>query len=194
MENMRLSNLSDLWSMKSFQRDILDALRGAEMHWYFVQGIEALYQQLYLPGILALLTGVEASLRVTMHQLHDFNFESELSDYRVLSNLLILQAREEGLPIEQLAFPGEDDFLTKLQTKKPNRVDVKIVALRNDLAHGNVLDFISRDLGEDCSFFTPECLLDIADDLLFVSYQWALQLGIFRSTRLAIALQRTDKT
>jgi len=190
---MRLADLSDLWSMKSLQRDILDALRGAEMHWYFVQGIEALYQQLYLPGILGLLTGIEASLRVTMHQLQDFNFESELSDYRVLSNLLISQAGEEGLPIEQLAFPREDDFLAKLQTKKPNRVDVKIVALRNDLAHGNVSDFVNRDLGENCYFFTPECLLSIADDLLFVSSRWAIQLGTFRSARLTIASQRTDK-
>ena len=43
---------------------------GAEVHWFFTQAVQALKSELYLPACTSFLVGIEASLRVTMHQIH----------------------------------------------------------------------------------------------------------------------------
>ncbi|MEG3987693.1 hypothetical protein QUA13_11175 [Microcoleus sp. S28C3] len=159
-------------------------LRGSEMHWFFVQGAQALRKDLYIPGVLSLINGIEATLRITIHQLAGKSFNEDLSDYKLLSNTLINQAGDKGMPILALAFPGESDFIENLATTKPNRVDVKIVALRNDLCHGNVTPFLNRELGEYLIFFTPECLRETSQILLSVSKQWVEELSRFRLTTL----------
>ena len=41
-----------------------------------------------------------------------------------------LSAADLGMPVDTLAFPGEEDFFTKLASQKPNRVDVELVRHR----------------------------------------------------------------
>lgn len=82
----------------------------------------------------------------------------DLSPYRVLSNKLILQAQEAGMPVGYLAFNDENDFLAHLTSEKPNKVDVGIVRLRNNICHGNVMEFVNVDLGSENSYFSPELL------------------------------------
>jgi hypothetical protein len=160
-------------------------LQAAEFHWFFVQGVQAIRSGLYVPGVSSLLNGIEASLRVTVAQSTDAQRDSDgMSPYRVLSNVLITQAEDAGMPIQLLALPGEQDFLAKLRSEKPNRIDVEVVRLRNNICHGNVFEFINRDLGPHNAFFTPECLRDIAEALLSVSHEWAEGLGVFRKNVL----------
>lgn len=163
-----------------------ETLCAAEFHWFFVQGVDAIRNEYYVPGVSSLLNGVEASLRVTIAQvLGAQNGEplDELSPYRVLSNNLILNAQDIGMPVEALAFPGEADFLEKLKTTKPNRVDVEVVRQRNNICHGDIFEFINRDLGPENSFFTPECVRPLAFSLLEVSHVWAEELGKFRRSK-----------
>jgi hypothetical protein len=87
------------------------------------------------------------------------------------------------MPIESLAFSGEADFLSKLASEKPNRVDVEIVRQRNNICHGNIFEYINRDLGPENSFFTPECLRPLASALLNISYRWADELGKYRRSK-----------
>jgi hypothetical protein len=68
----------------------------------------------------------------------------------------------------------------KLESQKPNRVDVEIVRYRNNICHGNILEFVNRDLGEENSFFTPVSLRSLAFILIDISGAWAEQLGQFR--------------
>ena len=157
-------------------------LRGSEFHWFFVQGAQAIRRDLYVPGVSALLNGIEASLRVTIAQLEAQGNIDELSPYRVLSNNLIKNAKDLDVPVESLAFPNETDFLAKLETQKSNRIDVEVVRQRNNICHGNIMDYINRDLGEEYAFFTPECLRDFANVLVDVSTDWAKELGDFRRT------------
>eukprot|EP00919_Chromeraceae_sp_WS-2016_P001629 GHVR01003907.1.p1 GENE.GHVR01003907.1~~GHVR01003907.1.p1 ORF type:complete len:129 (-),score=3.61 GHVR01003907.1:80-466(-) len=97
-----------------------ESLCASEQHWFFVQGHDAYVQGLYVPAISSLLNGIEATLRITLHQIDSkaAGDLSELSPYRVLSNKLISQANELGLQIEYLAFNDENDFLEKLNSKK----------------------------------------------------------------------------
>jgi len=178
--------MSDMLSVFDQPKDGLffAHLRGSEMHWFFVQGAEALRKELYIPGVLSLINGIEATLRITIHQLAGKSFNEDMSDYKWLSNNLINQGGDKGMPILALAFPGESDFIANLATTKPNRVDVKIVALRNDLCHGNVTPFLNRELGEDLIFFTPECLRETSQILLSVSKQWVEELSRFRLATL----------
>lgn len=157
-------------------------LRGSEFHWFFIQGAQAIRSNLFVPGVSALLNGIEASLRVTVAQLADQGNALELSPFRVLSNNLIKNAKELGVPIGSLAFPGETDFLAKLETQKPNRVDVAVVRQRNDICHGNVMGYVNTDLGEDFAFFTPECLRELGSLLIDLSVGWSEELGEFRRT------------
>jgi len=52
--------------------------------------------------------------------------------------------------------------------------------LRNNICHGNIYEFINRELGPENSFFTPECLRELSETLLKISYHWAEELGKFR--------------
>lgn len=161
----------------------LENLRGAEFHWFFVQAVQALEHDLYVPAVSSLFNGVEATLRVTLQQIADPHVPQAPSPYRVLSNRLIMEAHAHGMPVEKLAFAGESNFFEKLRSEKSAQVDVEIVRLRNDICHGNVFEFINRELGEENHFFTPECLRDLAASLLEISKQWALELGKFRRER-----------
>lgn len=155
------------------------ALLDPTFHWHFTQGQQALEQELYLPGVSALLNGIEASLRVTMAELGGGDLEKrELSNYQLLSNTLLRQGRDAGLPVEALSFPDEEDFKGQLDTK----TSVKVVALRHDICHGNILDFIQTLEGEEpIQILTPECLRPTAALLLGVSLTWARDLGEFRT-------------
>jgi hypothetical protein len=161
-----------------------EALSAAEFHWFFVQGLAAIRTDLYVPGVSALLNGVEASVRVTLHQITAERLsEAELSPYRVLSNTLLKSAAENGMPVEALAFPGETDFLEKLSRSKDARTLVEIVRLRNDICHGNILKFIEKTDDREQSFFTPYSLRNVSALLLAVCFTWAKALGTFRRER-----------
>ena len=172
-------------TLDSFENDpdplkFVQHLRAPEFHWFFVQGAKAIRTGLYVPGVSALLNGIEASLRVTIAQLEAEGSVDALSPYRVLSNNLIVNAQELSVPVSGLAFPGESEFFTKLATQKPNRIDVELVRQRNNICHGNVFNYVNSDLGIDNTFFTPECLRDLSDSLIEVSKQWSEELGGFR--------------
>lgn len=158
-----------------------ERLCAAEFHWFFVQGVDALLNGLYVPAVSSLLNGIEASLRVTLDQINNPNNEvKNLSPYTVLSNTLIINAKDKGMPTDFLSFPGEIDFNQKLNSRKPNRIDVEIVRQRNNICHGNILEFVNRDLGIENSFFTPVSLRKLSFDLLDVSGIWAEKLGEYR--------------
>lgn len=152
-------------------------LKAAAFHWHFSQGISAIESELYIPGCLSLLAGIEASIRFTLYQIDNkaFPFEEDLG--AVLSNALLRQAAAKGLPVAVLAFPEERTFMEQIQTNRPG---VRIVQIRNDLAHGNIQDFVNRELGDDYAFFTPECLRDLASDLQRTCLVWVDQLAIYR--------------
>jgi hypothetical protein len=171
---------SERWSAE--RNFFFESLSASEFHWFFVEGLAALRNELYLPGVSALLNGIEASLRLTIHQVTSTQGGTPaLSPYRVLSNPLLLSGQSLGLPVEALAFPDEDDFCAKLATSKSTRIDVEVVRLRNNICHGNVLEFVQGT--GDNSFFTPYGLCNISAVLLGVSFDWAKALGDFRRDR-----------
>lgn len=153
---------------------------GAEVHWFFTQAVQALKSELYLPACTSFLNGIEASLRITMSQVEKPVRVEELDPVKTLSNRLLKSAHDAGLPVGALAFPKEDDFLAKLESMRPNQVNAEVVRVRHNLCHGNILEFVNIELGEDNTFFTPECCRELAHTLHIVSKKWAEQLGMFR--------------
>src|SRR5690606_2790731 len=122
--------------------------------------VQCVDYELYLPATSSLLNGIEATLRIYVHRYTDkeIDWASEPSAYRVLSNSLIVQAQDIGLAVERLAFPGESDFDQKLKSAKPNRQDVRLVTLRNNICHGNVWEFFDDYTGDGDMIFVPELL------------------------------------
>ena len=153
---------------------------GAEIHWFFTQATQALNSELYLPACSSFLNGIEASLRVTLAQVENPARIEELDPVKTLSNRLLKFAQEAGLPVKALAFPGENNFQERLESKKPNQVHAEIVRVRHNLCHGNILEYVNTELGEENAFFTPECCRDLAVQLHQLSKEWAKQLGEFR--------------
>jgi hypothetical protein len=153
----------------------VETLMNPAFHWYFTQGQDALVAGLILPGISSLLNGIEGSIRVTVAQLaEDYHGDLVLDRQVVLSNRLLRRARDLGLPVDLLAFPGEDDFAQALGT----RTNVKLVQLRHDINHGNLLPFIREEA--EFRILTPECLIAEAAILLGIAYEWAAALAKFR--------------
>ncbi len=150
------------------------------MHWFFVQASQAARAELWIPSVVALLTGVENSVRVTMRQLdgHDLRDDEDLGP--TLSHSLLRRAEERCLPVATLAFPDEKDFLERLRAKTPL---VEVVRVRHDLCHGNVLSFANAELGDGSRFFTPECMRPLAHLLLDLSVRWTDALGAFRRAK-----------
>lgn len=153
---------------------------GAEVHWFFTQAQQALESELYLPACTSFINGIEASIRVTLSQIKIPTRVKELDPIKTLSNRLLKNAQDAGIPIECLAFPNEQGFMHKLRTEKPNKVNVEIVKVRHNLCHGNILEYINTELGERNEFFTPECCRELAFVLYAASKQWAKNLGAFR--------------
>lgn len=176
-----MNDVSKMWKEAKQEQRFVDALSGAEMHWFFIQGLKAIRLNLHIPAASSLLNGIEASIRITYAQLSTSKeLPDGLSPFQCLSNKLIKQANEIGMPVELLSFPEEDNFFEKLQTKKPNLKSVEIVRQRNNICHGNILEFAKNDLGDDNVFLTPECLREFNSDLLEISFKWADGLGQFR--------------
>ena len=175
-QNVRYSEFHEVRNL------FFESLSAAEQHWFFVQGHDAYVHELYVPALSSLLNGIEASLRVTLHLINKEAGEDirDLSPYRVLSNNLILQADAAGMPVKYLAFNEEKDFFEKLKSEKPNRVDVDIVRLRNNICHGNVMEFVNVELGLENAFFTPELLRPVTERVLAISADWCEALGPFR--------------
>lgn len=153
---------------------------GAEVHWFFTQAVQALKSEIYLPACTSFFNGIEASLRVTMSQIENPTQVKELDPAKTLSNRLLKSAYDIGLPVEALAFPDEDKFLENLESKRPNKINVEIVRIRHNFCHGNILEYINTNLGEDNTFFTPECCRELAYLLYEVSREWAMHLRMFR--------------
>lgn len=160
-------------------------LQRAEQHWFFIQAMQCLDQELYIPATSSLLNGIEATLRIYVQRYsgEKIDWAVEPSAYRVLSNTLILQAQALGLSVDRLAFPGEKDFNQKLLSVKPNRQDVRLVALRNNICHGNVWEFLKDFSGKRDIIFVPELLKPVAIQLLEISEGWAVELQRFREER-----------
>jgi len=154
-------------------------LGAAEFHWHFTQGLQALDSELYVPGTVCLLNGIEASIRITMYQLDDPDIPEPEDLGSTLSNSLLRQAREVGIDVGTLQFPEETDFEEKIETRNDN---VKVVSLRHDLAHGNVLEYVNRDL----NFFTPECLREVSSQLRVVTENWIDEIAAYRKENLQV--------
>lgn len=154
---------------------------GADIHWFFTQGFQALKNDLYLPACSSFIIGIEASLRITLSKLliPISGRVRELDRVKTLSNKLLICGREEGIPINLLAFTNESDFNEKLSSKKPNIQNVEIVRVRHNLCHGNILEYVNTELGEQNVFFTPECCRELATSLYDMSKSWTKGLGEF---------------
>lgn len=61
---------------------------------------------------------------------------------------------------------------------------IHIGRVRHNLCHGNILEYINKESGDDYPFFTPECCLKLAVYLGAISKSWVQELGKFRHATL----------
>ncbi|AEZ48625.1 MULTISPECIES: hypothetical protein [Enterobacteriaceae] len=153
----------------------------AAIDWFFDQATRAIHGELWLAACTTFLNGIETSLRVTM-KLKASQAQPQaptplvdLSDMATLSNALLRRAHQAGMPVTLLAFPDEQDLLTKIADGAPKLPYAEIVRVRHNLCHGNILEHIitvSDGMGEPVRLFTPECMRDLAQTLSAVSKVW----------------------
>ncbi|OTG90220.1 hypothetical protein [Acinetobacter sp. ANC 3832] len=155
---------------------------GAEIHWFFTQALEAMKHSLFLPACISFIHGIEASIRVTYSkQLKSSTYTlNNFNDVPTLSNSLLKKAQNIGIPINFFKLPNEADFEQNLISKKPNLKYVEIVRVRHNLAHGNIFEFINKELGENNMFFTPECCKELTENLYEISKNWCVELSKFK--------------
>ncbi|HEN9559782.1 hypothetical protein [Acinetobacter baumannii] len=170
------SRMADFQSLKfRYEKEFIQENSGAEFHWYFIQGIEAYTNGHYLPALLSLICGIEASLRSTLHLISD-SPEDRLYVAENMNKQMIIKAKQKGLPISVLAFSDEHDFHEKIT----NGEKINLIKLRNDLMHGNIREF--TEYFEDQRIFYPEHLLDPLVEIILISKKWIKELSEFRST------------
>lgn len=171
--NIMMDRSEPYWEKRNF---FLEALQAAEFQWFFVEGLIALEEELYLPGTLSLINGIEASLRWTHRQISKAEDDTPEPEKRsLLSNHLLRKCQAEGMPVEALAFEGETDFLELIKTNTKN---VEIVRTRHNVCHGNIYEYIQVVAGEQV--FVPGNLAKVSEQVLWVSFNWAHSLGDFR--------------
>lgn len=167
-------------------------LAPSPFHWHFHQSQAAIKSGLYLPGLSGLLNALEASLRTTLTVAQGRSLEGDLGE--TMSASLLKNALDAGMPIAQLAFPDEADFLdrVKLSRKAARTKPVKLVRLRHDICHGNTFDFHQNPPGVG-EFFTPECLRPVSEQLLTISKNWAGELQKFLRQHPAFAMSEENR-
>lgn len=155
---------------------------GAENQWLFIQASDALKHELYLPACTGFLTGIEASLRNTIAQLQNLASVENLVNVSTLSNGLLRIARDSGISIDCLIFPGEQAFEENLLTRQNH---VSLVKVRHKLCHGNIFEYVVTPEGLP-AFFTPECCRELAHTLHQISREWVASLGAFRDQTIGL--------
>lgn len=92
----------------------------------------------------------------------------DLSDMATLSNALMRRAHMAGMPVTLLAFPEEQDLLTKIAEGAPKRPYAEIVRVRHNLCHGNITEHIitvSDDLGSQSGYSHLNVCVSGRDDV-----------------------------
>ncbi|WP_111860362.1 hypothetical protein [Acinetobacter sp. CFCC 10889] len=180
--NEQIEPIIEHWKAEHSERIFFLTLGlGAEIHWFFTQALEALKLGLYLPACTSFINGIESSIRVIYAQSIQKGI-NHLNDTPTLSNSLLIKAQSIGMPITFLKFPNEAQFQENLVSTKP-KTNVEIVRVRHNLAHGNIFEYINKDLGEDNIFFTPECCRNLAFNLYEISKEWCAELAKFKQTK-----------
>nr|WP_320048885.1 hypothetical protein [uncultured Desulfuromonas sp.] len=151
-------------------------INAAETHWYFIEGAQAFHHGLYLASSLSFLNGIESSIRALLMYI-DQGFENDDLVGPTFSNRLLRDAQKVGLNVEILAFDDEPDFLTDIQSNKPN---VKIVQTRHNLCHGNVFEYIEDIPVTNDRIFTPNSLYPLASKLRDLGEAWSKEIERFK--------------
>jgi hypothetical protein len=144
----------------------------AEMHWFFFEAAAARRDGRYLASVLCAFQGIEATVR-WLHREAYPPTAPDLEDVSILSHRLLRDLHASGYKVDTLAFPGETDFLTKIQTNKPY---IELLRQRNNIAHGNVAEYFQTVPGTEDRFFTPECLRDLATTLHDITDAWTREI------------------
>ncbi|EXS35238.1 hypothetical protein [Acinetobacter sp. 826659] len=160
--------------MNRYLGEFEENYNGAEFHWYFLEGLNAFFNEHYLPALLSLICGIEASLRSTLHLISN----SEVDRLYIPENMnkqMIITAKQKGLPISALAFRDEYDFHEKLS----NNDKLNLLKLRNDLMHGNISEF-TKSVNDERIFY-PIHLLNSLIEIILISKKWLKDLNEFKS-------------
>lgn len=155
----------------------------AAIDWFFEQATRATHGELWLAACTTFLNGIETSLRVTLKLKESQAYSQpqpsaplvDLSDMATLSNALMRRAHIAGMPVTLLAFPDEQDLLTKIAEGAPKMPYAEIVRVRHNLCHGNILEYIitvNEGMEEPARIVTPESLRDLASTLSTMSKHW----------------------
>jgi hypothetical protein len=134
-------DVSQKWKLIVAQHNTGRKFSYGEVKPFFDDGFNAMSNEIYLAACLCFITGIEMTLRLPLllRQNRGIDLGHLTDGSPLMSNGLLREAKEFGLPVELLAFPDELDFLSQIKSNEK----VKIVKLRNGICHGNLNLFVT---------------------------------------------------
>lgn len=148
----------------------------AQIHWYFYEAASTYQKGNFLASSLSSVNAIESSIR-WIHRYQSAGPYTDL-DTGNLNHTLLEATRKLGYQVDVLAFPGEQDFLTRIQTN--SKPYVELVRQRHNICHGNVMEYVQR-AQDGSEVFTLECMEPIASTLLEVCDRWTLEVERFNA-------------
>jgi len=157
--------------------------QAAETHWYFVEAATCFRAKSFLASALCSFNALESSMRwIQKRQQAQPYLDLDTGN---LNHELIRKTQALGYRVDVLAFPGESNFLTKIGTsQKPY---VELVRQRNNICHGNVVEYFQTVPSTGDTIFTLECVRDLASNLLGVCEAWTKEVQRHREASVQAA-------
>jgi len=158
---------------------------GAEYAWYFRESEKAFEQGLFLLSVCGALIGIEASLRGLIKLFDNIDYDDDKSIKKPkLNKKTLKKIHGYGLNIEVLCFP-DDNYS---QFMRNNNHTITIIDLRNELAHGNLFNYLeSHDIQKPdqvpIKVFNPTFLKGLNQQLLEIQLKWANEINRFNKER-----------
>jgi hypothetical protein len=172
------------WEIEHYKTEtngfLLKIIKNSLISNLFLDGIEAGFNKLYLAGSITLCSAIEASLRFRLLSTERYkdgvqNNIERLARFPNSFTKIIKIAKECGIPIDTLAFPGED-FSKSISPQS------EIEMIRNAICHGNFSRFSVKinETDDEPSLFTKDCVFETYQDLLHISFAWLEKLHLER--------------
>jgi hypothetical protein len=161
-------------------RQLVKKLSAAEIHWFYIDGINCGAAELHMSGILTLLCGIESLVKKAILESQGRYPQSfEISPFKLNRQSLIRIKKNNLFDVEVLNIKNEDFSSIP---EKPY-----ICELRNSIHHGNIFKFIQHvDLGDQQieRIFVPTMMKDTYDKVLTAALKFIWNYSHVRPCRL----------
>lgn len=164
--------------------ELVAPFMGLTFHWFFWVAVDCFAgSESVLAASVCLVNGIEASIRAVEAVEKNYDLDTEMHRTKSLSNAQLRKLRDYGIDISVFSFSDEADFNSNIE-KNDGQSQVKLVALRNAINHGNLTGYIvaPEELQGD-KIFVPNFLEQDFKDLFLISHRWGKEYSSWKGRK-----------